>query len=90
MLELKAHSNCWVCEGWTEFRFDFNPPNPEEIDQATTPIMLHVSCDKYQGELLDRDSSGGDQLCYSTTRMLPPGTLTYYYSVNSAAALQQT
>ena len=22
-LELSAHSNCWICEGWTEHRFTF-------------------------------------------------------------------
>lgn len=55
------------------------------------PIMLHLSCDKYQGELLDRDTSDGSTLCYSTTRMLPPGPLTYYYSVNGEQhALQMT
>ena len=24
-LALKASSNCWICEGWTEFRFTFEP-----------------------------------------------------------------
>jgi len=25
-IELKAASNCWICEGWSEFIFDFEPP----------------------------------------------------------------
>lgn len=46
-LKLKATSNCWICEGWTEFRFVFEPPNPERIDNDTCPILLHVSCDEF-------------------------------------------
>jgi hypothetical protein len=23
LLELKVSSNCWICEGWTEVRFEF-------------------------------------------------------------------
>jgi len=45
------------------------------------PVEIHMSCDGYQGELLERDM-GGDEVTYSTTRMLPPGEITYYYSVN--------
>ena len=51
-LRLKANSNCWICEGWTEFSFTFEPPNPEVIDKETTQVMLHLSVDRYQGELL--------------------------------------
>ena len=25
MLELKVGSNCWICEGWSEVRFEFKP-----------------------------------------------------------------
>jgi hypothetical protein len=45
--------------------------------------MMHVSCDKYQGELLDLDpDTSPSEMVYYTTRMLPPGEATYYYSVN--------
>jgi hypothetical protein len=26
-IKLKAQSNCWICEGWTEFKFNFIPKN---------------------------------------------------------------
>ena len=47
LIKLKATSNCWICEGWTEFKFTFNVPEHLEIDNDMTPIMLHASCDKY-------------------------------------------
>jgi len=25
LLDLKACSNCWICEGWTEVKFEFKP-----------------------------------------------------------------
>jgi hypothetical protein len=45
------------------------------------PVNLHLSCDKYSGELLIRDTSSYE-VTYSTIRMLPPGEQTYYYTVN--------
>jgi len=26
LIALQAASNCWICEGWSEFQFDFTPP----------------------------------------------------------------
>ena len=87
MLKLKANSNCWICEGWTEFKFDFEPQSPEKIDNETMPVVLHISSDKYQGELLLREASTFE-VRYSTYRMLPPGEATYYYSVNGEVTLR--
>lgn len=80
LIGLKATSNCWICEGWTEFKFIFKPK--EEIDAMTTPIQLHISSDQYQGELLERDTTYIGEIVYSTTRMVPPGEATYYFSIN--------
>ena len=60
LISLKATTNCWICEGWTEFKFSYQPK--EEIDVLTTPIMLHASCDNYAGELLQRDESQPGQV----------------------------
>lgn len=87
LLRLKANSNCWICEGWTEFRFDFKPPNGDEIDNDTMPVNLHISCDGYQGELLERDTAA-EEVTYSTCRMLPPGEVTYYYTINGEITLK--
>jgi len=55
------------------------------------PVKLHLSCEKYEGELLDRDLGGDDgDVTYSTTRMLPPGEITYYYSVSGVPQLQKS
>ena len=52
-IALRAASNCWICEGWSEFQFDFTPKEP--VDELTEPVRLHLSCDGYEGELLDVD-----------------------------------
>jgi hypothetical protein len=81
LLKLKSNSNCWICEGWSEFKFTFEPEEPEKIDKLTMPVMLHLSCETYSGELLEQSGHGKDVI-YETTRMLPPGEITYYYSIN--------
>jgi len=55
-LDLAANSNCWICEGWTEQRFTYEPgrsddnPNHDEFK----PIKLHLDIDHYQGDLMMR------------------------------------
>lgn len=94
LMKLKATSNCWICEGWSEFKFGFQlppsllnsedslMPNSEPIDYTKFSVQLHISCDKYAGELLmpEDEESGGT--FYSTIRMVPPGEATFYYTVN--------
>ena len=36
LIKLKATSNCWICEGWTEFKFEFKPQ--EKIDEDIVPV----------------------------------------------------
>ena len=52
-IELRVADNCWICEGWTEVKFEFES---EDIDVDIVPVKLHVSCDNYLGELLDMDT----------------------------------
>jgi len=87
MLKLKANSNCWICEGWTEFKFVFEPPDGDKIDNDTMPVQLHISCDKYSGELLQREPLPYE-VVYETVRMLPPGEVTYYYTIDGKATVQ--
>lgn len=86
VLQLKATSNCWICEGWTEFKFTFEPHEPEKIDNDTMPVMLHLSADNFEGELLLRENSSFEVI-YSTMRMLPPGEISYYFTVNGEVNL---
>lgn len=99
---LKATSNCWICEGWSEYIFDFRPL--QMVDVATVPVRLHLSCDDYKGELLNvaepisptmpkkRKSLGhrGEERLgqmYQVRRMLPPGPVHYYFTVNGEVQL---
>jgi len=52
-IKLKSNSNCWICEGWSEFQFEFEAPY--WVDVAYTPVKLHISCDDFKGELLELD-----------------------------------
>jgi len=42
-----------MCEGWSEFSFEFVPNS--YIDVAIDPVQLHLSCDDYEGEMLAVD-----------------------------------
>jgi hypothetical protein len=44
-MSLKAASNCWICEGWSEYKFEVIPPT--KIDEKTVPVYLHLSTDDY-------------------------------------------
>lgn len=44
-IKLRAGHNCWLCEGWSEFEFEYWPPEP--IDEAIVPVTLHLSCDDF-------------------------------------------
>ena len=52
-LKLRANSNCWMCEGWSEYSFEF--ATPEKIDPLTVPVRLHLSTDDYEGVVLALD-----------------------------------
>ena len=55
-LELAQNSKCWICEGWTEHRFTYEPglsdDNPNH--DGTKPIKLHLEIDKFEGDLMVR------------------------------------
>lgn len=47
-LKLNSTSNCWICEGWSEFQFEFIPD--EFIDTSKgMSVKIHISIDNYQG-----------------------------------------
>lgn len=56
MIELKANSNCWICEGWTQVKFEWNPgiSSNHQIDPEIG-VFLHLSCDDYSPDLLLED-----------------------------------
>jgi hypothetical protein len=51
-LKLKTASNCWICEGWSEFQFEFRPNRFIDMMEGDT-VKIHLSIDNYEGQLLD-------------------------------------
>lgn len=55
---------------------------PDEVFHEThdpyMPIYLHISSDKFEQDLLLPDE--GKPGVYSSTRMVPPGDIVYYFS----------
>ena len=47
-------SNCWICEGWAEHHFTYEPgvsdnnPNHDPF----VPIKLHLDIDHFEGDLM--------------------------------------
>ena len=78
-IQLRASSNCWIWEGWSEVKFEWTPGiSSSEPHNPDEPIYLHLSCDDFTEDLLlpDPDKSG----TYSSLRMVPPGDLQFYFS----------
>ncbi|CAI2371034.1 unnamed protein product [Moneuplotes crassus] len=77
---LHAYSNCWICEGWTEVRFEWRL-NPDQSDKnKRNRIKIHLSCDNYEPDKLRKDPN--DNTLYSLCRMVPPGEIKFYFTVN--------
>ena len=57
----KANGNCWICEGWTEHTFKYSPAKP--IDITKTMVMLHPSCDDFEGIQMDIDEELSYEMC---------------------------
>eukprot|EP00347_Sterkiella_histriomuscorum_P017828 403347825 len=94
-VELKATSNCWICEGWSQILFKINP-NDVIIDQKTglrlydemddfTLMYIHLSCDS-EPDLMEKNSQTGE---FSLLRMVPPGQINYYYSIGQPPLVNQ-
>jgi hypothetical protein len=69
-LQLSAASQCWICEGWTQVKFEFQ--------SDVQPVRLHLEVDQYEGWTMVPAKPG----FFEFYRMLPPGTHKYYFSVN--------
>jgi hypothetical protein len=44
-----------------------------------TPVYIHLECDNYKPDLMER---GGDGV-YRLLRMVPPGKIKYYFTVEN-------
>lgn len=66
---------CWVCEGWSEMKFEWkigkSGPHVKE------PVYIHFDFDEYRPWLMDKDDVHGSFLLW---KMIPPGKTHYFYS----------
>ena len=95
LLDLKVTSNCWICEGWTRMQFKVTrmqalgekmPPKKvpgqytslEEKQQSA--VYLHLNFEGFKPvRMLEVTES--EESYFTLHRMIPPGSLTYFYSV---------
>lgn len=88
LIELKVSSNCWICEGWNEVRFEWTPgvSSDEDISEEV-PLFLHLSIDGFEPDLMFKDWSKPG--VFYSTRVLPPGKIEYYYSYDGNKVLDR-
>lgn len=76
IIRLQIHSNCWLCEGWTPHEFEFG--SGLNIDEFAM-VKIHIEIEDFKGDLMERV----DDSLYKITRMLPPGTHRYFFTVKN-------
>eukprot|EP00347_Sterkiella_histriomuscorum_P000204 403376781 len=78
--ELELSQNCWLCDGWSQIMFQFNPMTSlHKLLDEFTPIYIHLSCDQYKPDLMERNEDG----IYRLLRMIPPGSINYYFTIGN-------
>jgi len=43
-----------------------------------TMVYIHTSSDNFEADLMEKDKASGE---FSLLRMVPPGTIKYYFSI---------
>ena len=70
---LRATSNCWICEGWSQVRFRFVPrQSSEDILDQFSVVNLHLECDDFEAESMRKEANSDE---YISVRMVPPGRM---------------
>ena len=92
IVDVQVTSNCWICEGWTQVQFKFNPSDLaqstlEEMGEIndSTFCYLHLSIDEYKGDLMEKSENGQ----FNLMRMVPPKKVEYYFSLVNAPLAKQ-
>ena len=83
-VELKSVTNCWICEGWSQHYFKYQPGISDERKDHDpfVPINLHLDIDHFEGDMMLPDENNPN--LYEIWRMLPPGKHKYFYSVGNS------
>lgn len=84
LYSLHAFSNCWICEGWSEVRFEWRISQKNQ-ELKKNKVKIHLSCDNYAPDKMRRDPN--DKTLFSIMRMVPPGDLKFYFTVNNIKML---
>jgi hypothetical protein len=92
LIEINVTSKCWVCEGWNNIEFRLNKSEVEaalnlQINQDQKHshkiyVNLHMSFDGYRPHLMDEIVESGGNV-FQLFRMVPPGSLYYFYSIGN-------
>ena len=75
--------NCWVCGEWVEVSFEWKAG--ESGEQEDEPVYIHLECDEYHHDLLEKVGQGIFQL----TRAVPPGDLKFFFSHKDETMLSE-
>lgn len=75
---VKILQNCWICEGWSEVKFEWDGRVPSE------PVFLHLECDNWKPELMIKDEVFDTYIIH---RMVPPGITRYFYTVDGISRI---
>lgn len=73
--KIMSYQNCWVCEGWSERKFEWKMGISGSI--LKEPVYIHFDFDTYTPWLLEKDPE--DEI-YFIYKMVPPGKSHYFYS----------
>jgi NLR family CARD domain-containing protein 3 len=86
MMKMKAFSNCWICEGWSQMKFVYTPgvTSSRPITEYDN-LYVHLGFENYEPDLLLPESDG----TFYSLRMVPPGPLRYFFSVNEEAIIAE-
>jgi hypothetical protein len=67
---------CWVCEGWSEKKFEWKVEISGTI-RIKEPVYIHFDFDEYRPCLMEKDEDHGS---FYIWKMIPPGKSHYFYS----------
>ena len=70
-----AHSECWICEGWTVQSFNLDNGDFQDINSGKDMVFLHLEFRNWESIALAGVKSG-----WKLDLMCPPGRIGYFYS----------
>lgn len=75
MAKNKKRSNClcWICEGWKEMDFIWDPI--KENKHEVKDLFIHLECDDYRPDSLSVKNG-----TFQLSRVLPPGEIKFFFS----------